>query len=243
MNRKKLLITVLSLLLVAAVSVGATLAYFSDTSEAKSNVITLGHVDIDLIDRLPEDYAETEDDHTWKGTEGKDGITYEDVLPGDFVEKEVGFSVKSDSMDAWVAIQVQTVVTELPGETETFTKADVEKELSELIQDYVEKSAGSVWEAVPVSDENNKVTYYFRNVAPGGTDNVLLFDGIQIPGKTWDNAYAGVKFNVNVQAVAVQADNVSYTQFKAMPWSDFKQYTAPSTTTPGTGEDDITENP
>lgn len=82
MKKKNILTIALSLCLAAVIAVGATLAYFTDSSDVKTNVFEMGHVAIDLIDRLPSDYADTQNDHTWKGEEVKDGIEYENVMPG-----------------------------------------------------------------------------------------------------------------------------------------------------------------
>lgn len=224
MKKKNILTIALSLCLAAVIAVGATLAYFTDSSDVKTNVFEMGHVAIDLIDRLPSDYADTQNDHTWKGVEGQDGIAYENVMPGDLIGKEVGFSTAADSMDAWIAIRVQTEVTKLPFATEDFTMDTVAAEISNRIKTDVELNNKMFWQAVQDEKDPTIVTYYFRTMVPANTDNVLLFDGIQIPAEEWGNKYAGLSFNVKVQAAAVQADNVSYDQFKAMQWDDFEEY-------------------
>ena len=49
MNKKKLFTMVLALVLIGAVGVGATLAYFTDNDSA-TNVVTMGHVNIELTE-------------------------------------------------------------------------------------------------------------------------------------------------------------------------------------------------
>lgn len=236
MKKRNVLTIALSLSMAGVIAVGATLAYFTDSTDAKTNTFTMGHVAIDLIDRLPSDYAETQNDHTWKGVEGEDGIAYENVMPGDLIGKEVGFSTAADSMDAWIAIRVQTEVTELPSETADFTTDTVATEISNLIKADVEGNNNMFWQAVQDEQDPTIVTYYFRTMVPADTDNVLLFDGIQIPDANWDNKYAGLSFNVKVQAAAVQADNVTYKEFMDMEWSQFKDY--PVATGSGSTEND-----
>ena len=59
MNRKKVATLMVSLGLLSVVGVGATLAYFTDNAE-QENIITMGHVDIDLTEES-------------NGEEGKEG--------------------------------------------------------------------------------------------------------------------------------------------------------------------------
>ena len=54
MKKRNLLISLLSLALVAVIGVGATLAYFTDKTDTKKNTFTTGKVDIVLHDMSPE---------------------------------------------------------------------------------------------------------------------------------------------------------------------------------------------
>lgn len=68
--KKKLIATIAATCLVAALGVGATLAYYTSTTEAVVNTFTIGNVKIELLE--PE----------WKPTEGLD------LVPGAEVEKD-----------------------------------------------------------------------------------------------------------------------------------------------------------
>lgn len=94
MNRKKLLVLLTSLTLVAAVGIGATLAYFTD-SDAATNVITMGHVDVEL----DEPNFDTED--------GEDDKTIEDVTPGQEIVKDPTITVKEGSEDAYIRAKIE----------------------------------------------------------------------------------------------------------------------------------------
>lgn len=220
MKKKNILTAAVSLSLVACLSIGATLAYFTDQTSTAENVFTTGKVDIELIDKLPDDY--NPDDHTWKAVDNGDntGISYTEVLPGDYLQKIVGFSTTEDSNDCYVAIRVKTEVTNLPHATEEITAEVATNQLSELIREQVEESAGSVWIAEPSEEENGVVTYFFRTAVPADTENVALFEGIQIPGEEWGNAYAEMGFNVKVQAAAIQADNTTLETLMGMNWDE-----------------------
>lgn len=87
MNKKKLGLLVLSLVLIATIGVGATLAYFTDADKA-TNTITMGHVDIDLDE--PNYDPEDDDD------------TVEDIVPGQVITKDPTITVAEDSQDAYI---------------------------------------------------------------------------------------------------------------------------------------------
>lgn len=54
MNKKKLIAMLACMLLIVAIAVGGTLAYFNDT-DSKTNVFTFGNIDIELEEDFPED--------------------------------------------------------------------------------------------------------------------------------------------------------------------------------------------
>lgn len=220
MSKKNILTAAVSLSLVACLSIGATLAYFTDKTQTAQNVFTTGKVDIELIVRLPVDYDEKA--HTWKAVDSGDntGIEYTDVMPGDYLQKEVGFTTAADSRDCYVAIRVETEVTNLPHANGKLTGPVAAARLSDLIREQVEEANGSAWIAEYSVREPGVVTYFFRTSVPAGTENVMLFDGIQIPGEEWGNEYAEMEFNVKVQAAAIQADNTTLDTLMDMSWDE-----------------------
>ena len=120
MNKKKLLTMVLALVLIGAVGVGATLAYFTDNDSA-TNVVTMGHVNIEL----------TEEDWSY----GEEGIT--GVTPGQEIAKDPTITLVGDSLDAYVRIKLE--VTGFDG----VENADAYKE--DVLEDLV---LGEGWEKV-----------------------------------------------------------------------------------------------
>ena len=111
MNKKKLLTMVLALVLIGAVGVGATLAYFTDNDKA-TNVVTMGHVNIEL----------TEEDWTY----GEEGIT--GVTPGQEIAKDPTITLVGDSLDAYVRIKLEVTGFEGLNNAAAY-KEDVLKEL------------------------------------------------------------------------------------------------------------------
>ena len=77
MKKRNLLISILSLALVCIIGIGATLAYFTDETEIKTNVFTTGKVDIGLTDTT----NGPDEDDTWTAYEGEDGVEYGHVMP------------------------------------------------------------------------------------------------------------------------------------------------------------------
>jgi len=87
MKNSKLLVFALSLVAVAAVGVGSTLAYFTDNEKA-TNELTMGNVNISL--------TESE----WKGN--KDG-----VVPGASYKKNPTVIVENGSADCYVRVKLE----------------------------------------------------------------------------------------------------------------------------------------
>ena len=87
MNKKKFGLLALSLVLIATIGVGATLAYFTE-ADAATNTITMGHVDIDLDEP---NYDPDDDDDT-----------VEDIVPGQVITKDPTITVQEGSLDAYI---------------------------------------------------------------------------------------------------------------------------------------------
>lgn len=245
MKRKRLLAAGLSLALVAAVTVAGTLAYFTDSTDAKTNTFTVGHVDIDVVDdtnkmgdTITIDGKEHRVVHGTTPTEPTDPnadstLVYEHVLPGDVVDKTVGVTLKVGSMDAWVAVKVAVDVT-LPNGS-ALVADDVANEILGLI-DLGEEPA---WEKVQILDADKQpvpgtaIFYYKTSVSAVDTNGEpadvtkTLFTQLELPGATWGNAYADLGFDIAVEAAAVQADNVTLDDFKAMTWDSLEEYSLP----------------
>lgn len=242
MKRKRLLAAGLSLALVAAVTVAGTLAYFTDSTDAKTNAFTVGHVDIEVVDesdQIPGDTI-TIDEKVHRvvhGTTPTDPsatstLVYEHVLPGDVVDKTVGVTLKAGSMDAWVAVKVAVNVT-LP-DGSTLNKDDVADEILGLID------ATDEWDVVQVLDAEKQpvpgAAIFYCNTTVSAVDangdaadvTKTLFTQLVLPGEEWNNDYADLGFDIAVEAAAVQADNVTLDAFKAMDWASMEEYTAPA---------------
>lgn len=90
---KKKLTLVVSLLLVMALSIGGTLAYLTDKTEAITNTFTVGNVKIAL--------AETNVD------EGSELANSYKMIPGNTIAKDPTITVDSGSETCWVFVKVE----------------------------------------------------------------------------------------------------------------------------------------
>lgn len=87
MNKKSLLMMVVTICLIAVVGVGATLAYLTDSTDVLTNTFTLGKVDIEI------------DEPNWEGDP-------EDIVPGQSFDKDPTVTVKANSVDSYVFMSV-----------------------------------------------------------------------------------------------------------------------------------------
>lgn len=88
MKKKTILVAAIAVMLVAALVVGGTLAYFTDKSDAKVNTFTVGNVAIDL------------EEPNWKA----DGS--HTLLPGVSYAKDPTITVEKGSQDAYVFLKL-----------------------------------------------------------------------------------------------------------------------------------------
>lgn len=202
MKKKNLITAAVSLALVAVVGVGATLAYFTDKTDVKNNVFTTGSVDITLTDTSDSD----------KATEVENGIVYEEVMPGDLLDKNVYVTVDKMSAPSYVGVFVSV-------DASTFGRPEA-YDVMGLVNDAMMR-AGTMnnWNQYPVSvGATDGVLYVYNQVVePDDQNDVVLdlFSDIQIP-TSWGNDFAASRFSINVQAFATQAENFSEGQFIEM---------------------------
>lgn len=86
--KRKILVTLSACLLICTMVVGGTLAYFTDVTEEKENVFTVGGVDINL------------DEPGW------DEDADHNIAPGVDFEKKPTITVADDSDDCWVFLEM-----------------------------------------------------------------------------------------------------------------------------------------
>ena len=97
-SMKKTLIMCISLCLIVLVAIGGTVAYLTVDPVEKSNVFTVGEIAIKLDEVVDTVGAATV-------TPGENGATYVNVMPGDYLKKEVSIE-NTGTRPAYVAVEV-----------------------------------------------------------------------------------------------------------------------------------------
>ncbi len=212
MKKKNALIAAASTLLVAMIAVGATLAYFTDTTAQRDNVFTTGKVDIGIVDISPVGTVDSKEMVVATGDNHGNGLSYTDIMPGDLISKTVGATVEEGSQPCYLAIRV-TAQAEVPNsQNASVNSASVSSQLLDLVAAEVDTDK---W---IVSRDGDALLCYYREAvsytapAAGETANpanqVTLFEHFTIPGEEWDNNYAQAGFSLSISAAAVQQKNL-----------------------------------
>ena len=188
MKRRNVLTLVLALVLVAALAVGGTLAYFTDSDDA-SNTFTMGKVDINLQESNGPD---AEGNETWV----EDGLSYTEVLPGDTQVKKARVTVAGDSADCYVMVNVAITT-----ESTQLTEQNI-ADLYTAIRNEIDTTK---WTVTVNADKTLQCVY--KEVAHAN-DVLSLFNQITIPGESFKNNTANQSFNIVLNAYAIQSENV-----------------------------------
>lgn len=190
MSRKKLAGLAVSLGLVSVIGVGATLAYFTDQAST-ANVITMGHVDIDLT----EHQVVKNEDGKWVKDETvpvtSSGLQFTDVFPGETVEKDPTVTITEDSGDAYVRVKMDIVY-----DGSTFTAADME-----ALQSNIDSEINASGDWYKGADGY----YYYNTALTQDAPSAVLFDTVTLPGSAWKNNTASQSFSIQLQAEAIQS--------------------------------------
>lgn len=180
--KKKLVLSVAAVAMVGTLAVGGTLAWFTDT-ETATNVVTTGKVDIVLNEDGGKDGVVTEE-----------GLSYNDVMPGDTFQKTV--TIKNVENDAYVRAKI--IVSGTDTILGTFGDESKDNDIAFGGLENLE------WVK---SDEGYTATVYRDGTMTKNDDSWTVFENITIPGKAWDNAFTNEEFTIKVVAEAIQSSN------------------------------------
>lgn len=114
--------------------------------------------------------------------------TINDVYPGQTIEKDPTITVVKDSSEAYIRAKI------------TYNGQLTKEQQAELERNLNIKAGWSKAE---------DGYYYYRNLVKPA-HSVLLFDKVMIPAN-WDNTCAEKRFEINITAEAIQADNFTPT--------------------------------
>ncbi len=189
-NGMKALLIAVSAVLLVAISVGLTVAYFTDKEEVV-NVFTVGKVDISL----DEEGAEENEDGTY-------GQTYDDIVPGEVYPKAPTVTVEEGSLESYVRVIV----------TVKFEQAIDEELTGEKLDNiFVNVSDKWVLNAKTVADDLTSVEYEYRYATTVAAPDAAvelepIFTDVTFDGEAWGNELACLNnMHINVEGHAIQA--------------------------------------
>ena len=200
MKIKRILLSVLALALVAALSVGATLAFMSAEDTRVINNFSFGSISVQIAEEVPTDLP----DDVEAVAAGK-GVSYTKVTPGVQLPKQPAVSVKTD-VKAYVFINVSGFNANL--------KCD---------------GINSTWTAVDgTTDTYGNGTYYKvveANNAMTFVDNA--FESVTVSSTCTGSETLPT---VYIDVFAIQYDNISFADACAAAAASFADEAAPAPT-------------
>lgn len=200
MKKTKVLASVAALGLVAAIGIGATLAYFTD-KDSLSNTINMGSVSGTLFETKTNNDG-PDADPTTDGNQTTEGNVYDKVMPGVELNKDPYIVLNEDSMDAYLRVKLNIDFKEgvTPSQEQTVALAALEKNLD------IDKE---LW-----TKGNDGYYYYNLKMSTKGAADynentkAQLFTKVSVPS-AWDNDMASLGFEINIVSELVQADNLA----------------------------------
>lgn len=214
--KKKLFVVALVICLLATISMG-TLAWFSAQDEVENKFYVADSTDTDPEDIFSIDVYENYDSNN-DGTdeEYQSGITYEDILPGDTLQKEA-YVKNTGYYDQYVRVTVT-----ISDATAWINAVGEDITIENLFVGFDATKWNNISKAI--EGETDTVTYvlYYNGTLDGSDDNsegevLPLFTAVKIPTSLTQAQVAEFdgNFTVNVKAEAVQTENVGDNAYEA----------------------------
>ena len=177
---KRVLLTVCGLLAVAAISVGATIAYLTDSAVA-NNTFTVGHVNITLDEQDTDDSSGGKRDHK----------NEYHLIPGETYVKDPTIHVTEDSEDCWLFAKVENGIAKIEAQTEQ--TEDGYKNIADQI-------TANGWTLLEGVDN-----VYYKSHAKADDPDVAIFESFKISGNVKGKDLSDYKNeNITITGYAVQ---------------------------------------
>ena len=181
--------------LVAIVAVGATLAYFTDSTNVVQNTFTMGNVEIKLdeIDNTKTDGSRTET-----------GNAYTGVTPGVALDKDPTVW-NTGANDAWVRVNV--TVSKASAWKTALTKHGI-TDLATIFGGHDATKWTRAGIAEDTSNDTITYSYYYNTVVPATDGSTgALFTTVTIPAVFDNDDVESIKgFEITITADAIQTD-------------------------------------
>lgn len=180
MNKKRLATIVVSVLAIAVLAIGSTLAYFTSNDKA-GNSFVMGNVKIDL--------KESQDDGT---TWVDKGLTYDQVMPGSTMNKLAVVNVDPTSEDCYIRVKMTVTTTGISDADKALLITAINTEAA--AHDFVAGTDGY---------------YYFKNSTAHAGDSLTFLNSFVIPTSIGNDSANGT-FAIDIEADAIQAANITF---------------------------------
>jgi len=176
-NMKKTLVMCICLVLIAVMAIGGTVAYLTVDPIEKGNVFSVGNIAINLTEDVGTTGAATV-------TSDNNGATYENVMPGDYLKKEVTVE-NTGSRPAYVAVEVTiNNALEINNAIDEFYEAKGYSEAEiQQIYDYIFEGFGMNYTK---KDANGNATGMRLTITDDKMpENVLQVDSVKTISEYW----------------------------------------------------------
>lgn len=199
---RRILLLVACAVLLVSLSVGATLAYLTSTTQTVKNTFTVGNVAITL-DETNTDGVDQEGKAN-ANVKRDNGNKY-NILPAGSYVKDPTVHVDPKSEDCYVRMIVTVEGYEYLDDA--FSAAYFSAENGFMLHEVVAGWDAGVWEFEKFNSSNNSYEFrYFAVVPKGTTDLAPLFTSIEIPANLNNTQIAHLEnVKINVVAHAIQA--------------------------------------
>lgn len=199
MKARKILVSLAALALVAAISIGGTLAYLTSTDKVE-NTFTVGNVAIKL------DEAKANTDGTLVPNVDRVKTNDYKLLPGHTYNKDPMVTVLKDSETSYIKMTV------------TFSKANeldaifapTGAELTSIFNGYDAANWTYKGNTKNTTDNTRTYEFWYKEAVGAPTADVALdalFDSITVPGTITNEQLATIAgMTITVNAYAIQAD-------------------------------------
>lgn len=220
LNKKKVFTLALAVCLIAILSMGS-LAWFTDNDSVK-NDFYIADSDDDTADEIFSVDVYENYDSNGDGTdeEYQSGIIYEDILPGDELQKEA-YVKNTGYYDQFIRVTVT-----LSDATAWINALGVDFKIEDCLIGFDE----TMWSHIEktIEGQTDTITYvlYYNGILDGDDDDaanetdpntITVFEGLKIPESlTREQAVAfGGGFNIDIFAEAVQSENLADNAYDA----------------------------
>lgn len=205
LNKKKVFVMALAVALVAILSF-STLAWFNDSKSITNNFYVSTSDNVDGTPDFSVRLYET-DDTTSQGTT-ETGKTYDDINPGEVLDKDPTV-VNTGDYDQYV----RAIIT-LSDATQWLNAVDNDVAVLEILMGTSKNAAWQRFEAPVYNTTADTITYvYYYNAILTPAQESTIFETITIPGYLTQedmNYGAGndAGFTIDVKVDAIQSDNI-----------------------------------